>query len=88
MRRHRTLLCSLFVLVLLLGVPSTFAHDYNRPAEHPLRYAAYPFYAVGILVEYALLRPIHWAVSQPNYDVIFGHQASPDDEYWAWRVLP
>jgi hypothetical protein len=86
MRRHRSLLCAIFALLLFASVPSSFAHSYQRTNDHPLRILAYPFYAVGIFLEYTVTRPIHWIVSQPNCDVIFGHQSSPDDEYWSWRV--
>jgi len=88
MRRHRTVLCLAFALVILAAVPSTFAHDFQRENQHPLRYMAYPFHAVGVFAEYTFYRPIHWLVSQPHYDVIFGHQGAPEDEYWSWRVTP
>ncbi|NUP91131.1 MAG: hypothetical protein HUU25_15130 [Candidatus Sumerlaeia bacterium] len=88
MRRHRSLVCAIFCAVLLLAVPSGFAHDFDRHNDHPLRYLSYPFHALGVFAEYTVTRPIHWLVSQPTWAEIFGHQGQPDDDYWTWRVTP
>ncbi len=87
MRRKYTLLCAVIGMLFLLSSVGAYAHDYSRQYDlHPLRILSYPFHAVGIFAEFSVLRPLHWLSSQEHWDVILGHQGSPDDEYWAWRV--
>lgn len=89
MRRHFALLLVITALLMLSAAPGTPAHDYDRHYDnHPLRILSYPLHAVGIAAEYTFMRPLHWLVSQEHWDVIFGHEASVDDEYWSWRVTP
>ena len=85
----KTLLAALFALALL-GLPATSqAHVYDRDdSDYPLRYVAYAVHPIGIAVEYALLRPIHWVVSRPNLDIIFGHDPRREAEectYFEWK---
>ena len=64
------------------------AHSYDRDdSDYPLRVVAYVVHPVGIAMEYGVLRPIHWVVSQPNWSIIFGHEpnAKRDGEYFAWE---
>ena len=86
MHRHRIALAAMVILTLIALAPTASAHDFDRANFHPLRYMAYPFHAVGVYVEYTVVRPIHWLVSQPNFDKIFGHEASVDDNPWEWRI--
>lgn len=66
------------------GVAS--AHDYDRDDDgHPLRIAAYIVHPVGIACEYVISRPIHWLVSQPKWNVIFGHVSYENDKMWGWE---
>ncbi len=63
------------------------AHRYDRQHDtHLLRPMAYVAHSVGILVEYTVMRPIHWAVSRDELDIVFGHQASVNDDgtYFEW----
>ena len=78
------------LVALLMGgfTPSANAHCYNRNEDDMwLRYVAYPVHAAGIVVEYSVLRPIHWFVSQPNMDILFGHKRSEDCScrYMKWE---
>jgi hypothetical protein len=71
----------LLALSLMLTPGVAGAHDYDREnSDHPLRYVAYVLHPVGIAAEYLVLRPIHWVVSQPNCDIIFGHDTADDED--------
>ena len=66
---------------LLASLKNFLAHDYDRDdSDYPLRYVAYLVHPVGIAVEYAVLRPIHWLVSRPNLNIVFGHETDKDTE--------
>lgn len=54
---------------------------------NPLRLIGYAAHAIGTGVEWIVFRPVHWAVSQPNLDVLFGHAARVKDEpgHWEWK---
>jgi hypothetical protein len=76
------MLAGVFVALMALSTPAAWAHEYDRDdSDHPLRYVAYVVHPVGVAVEYAVLRPIHWLVSQPNLDIIFGHEPREDADY-------
>lgn len=76
----------LFALALLLAPTAGWSHDYDRDdSDYPLRYVAYAVHPVGIAVEYTVLRPIHWIVSRPVLNVIFGHDPREDDIYFEWK---
>ncbi len=62
------------------------AHDYDcNDSEHPLRYIAYAVHPVGVAVEFAIFRPIHWVVSRPHLNILFGHDPREDDTYFEWQ---
>jgi hypothetical protein len=63
----------------MLAVPAA-AHRYDRTHDHPLRLVGYALHPVGVAAEFAIIRPIHWIVSQPDLDIIFGHRAYLNDE--------
>jgi hypothetical protein len=69
-----------FILVVglavgLLGAPSAVrAHDaYDDSESNPIRLAAYAISPVGWLLEWTVMRPIHFVVSNPQLEPIFGH---------------
>ena len=69
---------SLFALalaVVLLGAPSAArAHDaYDDSESNPLRLAAYGLYPVGFMLEWIVMRPMHFVVSNPQLERVFGH---------------
>lgn len=69
----------LLVLVLALwaAAPSTvLAHDaYDDTQSHPLRLAAYALHPAGYALEWLIMRPIHFVVSNPSLEPVFGHTA-------------
>ena len=78
---------ALMLALALLALPAlSQAHSYDRDdSDYPLRYVAYALNPIGIAVEYGVLRPIHWIVSRPVADVIFGHEPREGDEYFVWE---
>jgi len=69
------LMLTLGLLAVLLAGPTTArAHDaYDDSESHPLRLAAYAVHPVGFALEWLVVRPIHFAVSNPRVEHIFGH---------------
>jgi len=50
------------------------AHDaYDDSESHPLRLAAYALHPVGFALEWLFTRPLHFVVSNPGLDRVFGH---------------
>jgi hypothetical protein len=72
--------------LMAVALPAS-AHRYDRTSGmHMLRIVA-PFgHAVGIGLEYAITRPMHWLISRDNLDIVFGHKAhvSEDGTYFEW----
>ncbi|MCL5271639.1 MAG: hypothetical protein M1457_14040 [bacterium] len=85
----RKLLVAALLATALLALPARAgAHEYVRgDSDYPLRYIAYALHPFGIAVEYTVLRPIHWVVSQPDLDIVFGHEPTPDESknYFEWK---
>jgi len=76
----------MFALALLALPALSQAHSYDRDdSDYPLRYVAYAVNPIGIAVEYGVLRPIHWIVSQPSLCIIFGHVPREGDETFVWE---
>lgn len=85
----KTLIATLFALALTALPTVSQAHVYDREnSDYPLRYVAYALYPIGMAVEYGILRPIHWIVSRPNLDILFGHEPNREEEegtYFEWE---
>jgi hypothetical protein len=79
------LIASVVVAAGLVGAPCVaLAHDaYDDSQSHPLRIAAYGLHAAGYLVEYVVFRPLHFVVSNPQLEPVFGHgpHESPFGDY-------
>ena len=69
-------------LLLILALATVFvgaaspsrAHDaYDDSESHPLRIAAYALHPVGWAIEWIAMRPMHFMVSNPRLEPIFGH---------------
>lgn len=79
---------TLVVAAGLLAVPATGrAHDaYDDTQSHPLRLLAYAVNPVGYAIEWLVMRPIHFAVSQPSVERVFGHtpHENPFGDYQAY----
>jgi hypothetical protein len=68
-------LLTLALAAVLIGAPCVArAHDaYDDSQSHPLRLLAYAVYPAGFLLEWVATRPIHFLVSQPTLEPVFGH---------------
>jgi hypothetical protein len=68
-------LIGILMLLLLVAMPvGASAHDaYDDSESHPLRLAAYALNPVGYALEWLVMRPIHFVVSQPRLEPVFGH---------------
>jgi len=73
------------MLLWLVSMPvGASAHDaYDDSQSHPLQLAAYALHPVGFALEWLVMRPIHFVVSQPKLDPVFGHvpHESPFGDY-------
>jgi hypothetical protein len=63
------------MLLCLASMPlPARAHDaYDDSESHPLRLVAYAVHPVGFALEWLVARPIHFLVSQPQLERVFGH---------------
>lgn len=64
------------------------AHDaYDDSESHPLRVVAYALHPVGWALEWLIARPLHFVVSEPATEPIFGHEAheNPFGNYRPYR---
>ena len=69
-----TLSALLCALTLALASPAV-ADEYDEDsAGHPLRIVAYMLHPVGVAIDYLILRPAHWLVSQEPVKTVFGHE--------------
>ena len=82
-------LMALAVAAVVVAVPATGrAHDaYDDTQSHPLRLIAYAVHPIGYAVEWLVMRPIHFGVSNRNVEKIFGHtpHESPFGDYEAYQ---
>jgi hypothetical protein len=71
----KKLMGTLMVTLCLVSMPvCASAHDaYDDSESNPLRLAAYALHPVGFTLEWLVMRPIHFVVSQPRLEPIFGH---------------
>jgi hypothetical protein len=71
----KKVLSTLVVVAGLLAMPVTGrAHDaYDDSQSHPLRLVAYAVNPVGYALEWLVMRPIHFVVSQRSLERVFGH---------------
>ena len=68
----RNILIALALVAAVAGAAR--AHDaYDDSQSHPLRLASYILHPVGWTAEWLVTRPIHFLVSQPQLEPIFGH---------------
>jgi hypothetical protein len=67
---------------VLLGAPALArAHDaYDDSESHPLRLIAYAVHPIGWGLEWLVMRPIHFLVSTPQVEPVFGHV--PHESPW------
>jgi hypothetical protein len=83
------LLMAVVVAAGLVMVPATGrAHDaYDDTQSHPLRLIAYAVNPIGYGIEWLVMRPIHFVVSQPKLERMFGHtpHETPFGDYEAYQ---
>ena len=67
-----------------------YADAYDDSESHPLRLVAYAVYPFGVAIEWLLMRPIHYVVSQPRLAPVFGHvpHEAPVGEYYPCATDP
>ena len=74
LRGRRGGVAALVAAVMLVGATASVADDYDpTQSAHPLRLVAYLLHPVGVFLDYVLVRPAHWLVSQEPFDKVFGH---------------
>ncbi len=84
--RSKLIVTTLVVVLILLFCSTSFAHSYCRgKTDNPLRIVAYLVHPFGMALEYAITRPIHWVVSQPDLDKVFGHVPGEYDIFFVWE---
>jgi hypothetical protein len=70
----KRLLLALGLVTALGATAPVLAHDaYDDSESHPLRIAAYGAYPIGYFAEWLVMRPMHFVVSHPQLEKIFGH---------------
>jgi hypothetical protein len=70
----RTLVTFALASALVLAAMPARAHDaYDDSQSHPLLLASYVLHPVGFAIEWLVMRPIHFVVSQPRLERVFGH---------------
>lgn len=73
-RRFRALaIATTLAAGLVAGSPARADEYDSRRAGHPLRIVAYAVHPIGVLLDYAILRPAHWIVQHEPFTTIFGH---------------
>ncbi|CAN5354672.1 hypothetical protein BH09SUM1_BH09SUM1_25280 [soil metagenome] len=87
MKRKAAITALLTAISLAFTIPSQAnrLRD-NDGFDHPLHLVYLVVHPVAIALEYGVERPIHWAISQPNADIWFGHKshAAEDATYFEW----
>jgi hypothetical protein len=74
-RTRRGWIAALFVAVLLASASPAVADEYDSStAGHPLRMVAYALHPVGVVIDYLILRPVHWIGSFEPMKTLFGHE--------------
>jgi hypothetical protein len=58
--------------MMMVSKPA-IASEYEDTQSHPLRVVAYLVHPIGYAFEWVFFRPLHWVVSQPNLEEVFGH---------------
>ena len=74
LRGLRAALAGLLAIGALLAATPALADEYDDSmAGHPLRIVAYVLHPVGVAIDYLIMRPAHWLVSQEPMKTVFGH---------------
>ena len=85
----KRLVLSLALVVGLMVASDARAHDaYDDSQSHPMRLVAYALHPAGFALEWIVTRPIHFLVSTPGLDRVFGHtpHENPYGGYQAYAI--
>jgi hypothetical protein len=66
-----------FLVTLLMctaGPARAVPDDYDDSQTHPLQVAAYLVHPIGYAAEWLIFRPLHYIVSRPMLEKVFGHR--------------
>ena len=78
------LICLLLVIGLLASVVTVKVADAGeydpKQAGNPLRILAYLLHPVGVLIDYALMRPCFYVVEREPFSTIFGYVPPPSQD--------
>ncbi|MEA2626294.1 MAG: hypothetical protein QOD06_2339 [Candidatus Binatota bacterium] len=73
----------------LSGTAMAVRDEYDDSQSHPFRVLAYILHPVGYALEWAIFRPLHYAVSAtPETEEVFGHTAHGSDEVLIGTTAP
>jgi hypothetical protein len=77
----RLLMMAAVVGLVGLAPGTVRAHDaYDDADTHPLELAGYVVHAAGFIAEWMVTRPIHFVVSNPQLQPVFGYRPT-DNPY-------
>jgi hypothetical protein len=75
----KKLLGTLLLLAIVSLPLRATAHDaYDDSQSNPFRLVAYAISPIGFALEWLVTRPIHFLVSQPELERVFGHTPHED----------
>jgi uncharacterized RDD family membrane protein YckC len=74
--RRPAAIALLIATLAAAGTPAIARADVYDPHEsgHPLRMLAYALHPIGVVLDYAIMRPFHWIGHQPGMRELFGHE--------------
>ena len=76
-RGPRRWMAVIILSALMLTATATWApaedHDLSM-AGHPLRIIAYVLYPVGVMIDYLIMRPAHWLITQEPIQTLVGYE--------------
>lgn len=74
-RRWKAWAALIAALAVLGAAGPVSADEYDQDeAGHPLRLVAYVLHPVGVILDYMLVRPVHWLFSHEPLATLVGHE--------------
>ena len=74
-RTHRGWIAALSAALVLALASPVAADEYDSTnSGHTLRLIAYVLHPVGVVLDFVLIRPAHWLVSNEPMKTLFGHE--------------
>lgn len=81
MKRSVAFVAAAALWAVLGGVGNAGWCEYDESESHPLRLAAYAIHPVGFVAEWLIARPLHFFVSLPGVEMVFGHRSHAEEGY-------